>query len=140
MEFKQLNVSYLDDLVALAELLNPNLKESVLRERQRDMFNYEAYRCFGLFENDELIAISAGWLTVRWYSGKQLEVDNVVVDPRMRSKGIGSKLFEYIHQWAKENDCLTVELNAYVTNPRAHKFYYNEGYKVLGFHFQKEME
>ena len=41
--------------------------------------------------------------------------------------------------WAKENDCKTIELNSYVQNSKSHKFYYNLGYAILGFHFQKKI-
>ena len=34
---------------------------------------------------------------------------------------------------------MTVELNTYVTNDRSHKFYFNQGYSILGYHFQKEL-
>ncbi len=81
--------------------------------------------------------MTGGWLTTRLYSGKQLELDNVAVIEQYRSSGYGSKLLEYIEAWALNQNCLTVELNAYVSNSRSHKFYYNQGYNILGFHFQK---
>ena len=92
-----------------------------------------------VFIDDVLVGISGGWLTERLYSGKQLEVDHFVLDPDFRSHGIGSVLLSHIETWAKHNDCLTLELNAYVGNSRGHKFYFQKGYKILGFHFQKNL-
>lgn len=33
----------------------------------------------------------------------------------------------------------SAELNSYVGSPRAHKLYYNEGFQILGFHFQNKL-
>jgi GNAT superfamily N-acetyltransferase len=120
-------------------LLNPGSTIEKLERYADEMFGFDNYRCFGLFEQEELIGISSGWITVRFYSGKQLEVDNVIIDPAIQSKGYGKYFFELIEAWAKEKDCLTIELNTYVGNSRSHKFYFSNGYKILGFHFQKQL-
>ena len=78
-------------------------------------------------------------MSFRLYSGKQLEVDNVIIDNKIQSKGFGSKFFEEIERWAYSNDFNTVELKTYLENDRSHKFYFNRGYKILGFHFQKHI-
>ena len=83
--------------------------------------------------------ISSAWTTVRLYSGKQLEVDNVVIDSSQQSKGLGKLFFEFIENWAKKNEYKTIELNTYVQNSKSHKFYYNLGYSILGFHFWKHI-
>jgi hypothetical protein len=101
------------------------------------MFKLETYHCFGLWQKGKLVAMSNGWITVRFYSGKQLEVDNVIVDADLRSKGVGKYFFACINRWAIDNGCQTIELNTFVQNSKSHKFYFNEGYAILGFHFQK---
>jgi GNAT superfamily N-acetyltransferase len=103
------------------------------------MFSFPTYYCFGIFLDKKLIGISSAWITVRLYSGKQLEVDNVVINQNIQSKGYGRLFFEFIENWAKENNCKTIELNTYVQNARSHKFYFGLGYKILGFHFQKQI-
>lgn len=139
MNLRLLDEGRLEELLLLTSNLNPETDLETLRERQMEMFKFENYRCFGLFENEALLAVSSGWITVRLYSGKQLEVDNVIVNPLIQSKGLGSTLLKLIENWAKENDCKTVELNTYTQNSRSHKFYFNQGYQILGFHFQKEI-
>lgn len=127
------------DIVRLSKILNPNIEETLLAPRIEEMFNYVNYFSFGVFIDDMLVGISGGWLTARLYSGKQLEVDHFVLDPDFRSHGLGSILLSYIETWAKNQECITVELNAYVGNSRGHKFYFQKGYKILGFHFQKNL-
>jgi len=139
LEFRELTAADSDAIAPLANKLHPKMDASIIRAYLADMFNLPTYHCFGLWQNGRLVAMSNGWITVRFYSGKQLEVDNVIVDPDLRSQGVGKYFFEHIHAWAIENGCKTVELNTYVQNSKSHKFYFNEGYAILGFHFQKAL-
>jgi hypothetical protein len=45
----------------------------------------------------------------------------------------------WIHRYCKEKGCNSVELNTYVENHPSHKFYYNEGFQILGYHFLKKL-
>ncbi|HEY0262839.1 MAG TPA: GNAT family N-acetyltransferase [Chitinophagales bacterium] len=137
LRFEILTEKYIAEIAVLGWQLNPKLSTEQLEQYLKEMFLFPTYRCFGVFQNNKLVGISSGWITVRFYSGKQLEVDNVVIDSEIQSKGIGAKFFEYIEDWAKKNDCKNVELNAYVSNAKAHKFYFRNGYWIMGFHFVK---
>lgn len=128
------------EITELTKLLNPDLSANILHQRQQDMFNIPTYRCFGFYQADELIGVSSGWITVRLYCGRQLEIDNVIVSEKMQSSGLGGQFLELIETWAKQHNCETIELNTYVQNHRSHKFYFNKGYKILGFHFQKSLK
>lgn len=136
---KILKIEDLDGIVMLTKQLNSNLSVSELKKRQQNMFEFPNYRCFGLFIENKLIGVSSGWITVRLYSDKQLELDNVIVDTTLHSKGYGKVFLERINSWAVREDCKTIELNTYVQNERSHKFYFNQGYQILGFHFQKRI-
>jgi GNAT superfamily N-acetyltransferase len=136
-EFRIMTAADSDAIVPLANQLRPTMPPEMVRGYLAEMFDFPTYYCFGLWQNEKLIAMSNGWITVRFYSGKQLEVDNVVVDPELRSQGVGKHFFTHIQKWAVENGCNTIELNTYVQNSKSHKFYFNEGYAILGFHFQK---
>lgn len=139
-QFKILNQDQIPEIASLGVHLNPKFSEDQLQIYLKQMFQMPTYHCFGIYIGDKLIGISSGWITVRFYSGKQLEVDNVLIDKEYQSKGLGKLFFEYIEQWAKENECKTVELNTYVRNIGSHKFYYNLSYSILGFHFWKELK
>lgn len=134
---KILSIKELSLILDLAKQLNPTISEDILKQRQEEMFKIKNYYCFGFYNEGSLVGISSGWLTVRLYSGKQLEIDNVIMDSSIQSKGLGSQFLNEIETWALTNNCETIELNTYVQNSRSHKFYFNKGYKILGFHFQK---
>ncbi|GGB24743.1 GNAT family N-acetyltransferase [Puia dinghuensis] len=137
LEFREMTAADSNAIVPLANKLHPGMDAERIRACLAEMFNFPTYHCFGLWQDGKLIAMSNGWITVRFYSGKQLEVDNVIVDPDLRSKGIGKYFFACIRDWAVQHQCKTIELNTFVQNSKSHKFYYNEGYAILGFHFQK---
>lgn len=136
---KLLKKENLSQILNLTKQLNQNIPIAELEKRQIQMFEFENYKCFGLFEKDKLIGVSSGWITVRLYSDKQLEIDNVIIDNSIQSKGFGKIFIQKIESWAKTINCNTVELNTYIQNDRSHKFYFNQGYRILGFHFQKHI-
>uniref|UniRef100_UPI004049BEA2 GNAT family N-acetyltransferase n=1 Tax=Flavobacterium sp. TaxID=239 RepID=UPI004049BEA2 len=119
--------------------LNPSKSIAEIEDALAQMFQFNNYYCFGLYQNNLLIGICGGWLTVRIYSGRQLEIDHFVIDEKIRSGGFGKTFISLLEDWAKEKNCKTVELNAYVQSDKAHKFYFQNEYKVLGFHFQKNL-
>lgn len=139
MTLKRLNTKDIDRIIPLVQELNPELSGSTIKENQQEMFSISNYLCFGLFHANNLIGISSGWITIRHYSGKQIEIDNVIVASTHQSKGYGARFIELIEQWSREQGCKTMELNSYLTNPRSHKFYFTQGFKILGFHFYKEL-
>jgi len=126
-------------IVPLIQELNPELDKQTIESNQKEMFGIANYRCFGLFKSDHLIGVSSGWITVRHYSEKQMEIDNVIVTSGDQSKGYGKQFIEFIEQWSRDQECRTIELNTYVTNARSHKFYFDLGFKILGFHFYKSL-
>lgn len=139
MDYKTLTKNDIEEIAILGQQLNPKLTSKQIKTYLLQMFEFETYTCFGVFLNDKLVGISSAWTTVRLYSGKQLEVDNVVIDSSQQSKGLGKMFFEFIENWAKKNEYNTIELNTYVQNSKSHKFYYNLGYSILGFHFWKRI-
>ena len=139
IDFRIVTRVELEAISILGQQLNPKLTLAETKAYFLQMFTFDSYTCFAVFINAKLVGISSGWTTVRLYSGKQLEVDNVIIDSSVQSKGVGKLFFEFIEKWAKEKDYKTIELNTYVQNSRSHKFYFNLGYSILGFHFWKHI-
>lgn len=122
----------------LLKQLNPDLKKNNFKIMLDDMLAH-GYRMAGVFENKKCIATAGFWISTKIYSGKYVELDNVVVDKNFRSKGTGKKLCDWIIAEAKRCGCKTAMLDAYVENASAHKFYYRDGYIIRGFHFLKKI-
>jgi|SRR5580692_3959445 len=107
MEFFELTLDDSVAIVPLAHKLRPAADPAQLREYLAEMFSFPTFYCFGLRQEGKLIAVSFGWITVRFYSGKQLEVDNVIVDPDLRSQGVGKRFFSFIEQWAVQQGSIS---------------------------------
>ena len=95
------------------------------------------YTQVAVFEGDICVGISGLWSGTKLWSGKYLEIDNFIVHPDHRMKGIGKMMTDYIDKKAKETDCTMIVLDAFTGNFTAHRFYYNQGYVPKGFHFLK---
>lgn len=98
------------------------------------------YTQIAVFENDFCVGITGCWSATKLWTGKYLEIDNFVVHPEHRSKGIGKILTDYIEQKALDLGCSSIVLDAFTGNFGAHRFYYNQGYGPKGFHFVKVLD
>jgi ribosomal protein S18 acetylase RimI-like enzyme len=95
------------------------------------------YKQIIVVENGITICLAGFWIGTKLWSGKYLEMDNVVVHEDFRSNGIGSIMTNYLNQKAIDEDCKMIVLDAFSTNFGAHKFYMNHGFVPKGFHFIK---
>ncbi|MFA5961899.1 MAG: GNAT family N-acetyltransferase [Parcubacteria group bacterium] len=60
---------------------------------------------------------------------KYAELDNMFVDEKFRSKGIGKKLAKEFLVWCKEKKADCISVNASIQNEKAIKFYHSLGFK-----------
>jgi len=139
LSFSIVNKDSTDKMLVLIQQLNPNRERNVLKQRLEQMLDCDSYKCFGLYKEDILIGLVGCWISFRLYTGKHLELDNVIINNKIQSKGYGKIFFGFIENWAKKNSYDAIGLNTYVENNRSHKFYFNHGYKILGFNFQKQL-
>jgi GNAT superfamily N-acetyltransferase len=95
------------------------------------------YKQVAVFENGICVAVTGFWTGFKLWSGKYIEIDNFIVHPDHRSKGLGKMLTDYVDVKAKDEGCSMIVLDAFTGNFMAHRFYYNQGYVPKGFHFLK---
>ncbi len=67
--------------------------------------------------------------------GKFLYVDDLVSKSDDRSKGYGGALFDWVVEYAKENDCDQFHLDSGVHRFAAHRFYLVKRMSIEGHHF-----
>lgn len=97
------------------------------------------YSQLQVYDEGKLVGVAGLWVNAKLFSGKYIEMDNVVVRPDYRSKGIGKLLCQETERIGVEKGCNLVVLDAYVENFSAHKFYYRQGYIARGYHFLKKL-
>ena len=121
----------------LIEILNEKMSYELFSERLKLIIDTNNYQCVGIFDDKNLVACAGLWQLAKFYIGKHLEVDNVAVLAEYQNYGLGTALMTWVEDYAQQQNCVAVELNAYIANEKAHKFYFNRNYKIMGFHFRK---
>lgn len=125
-------------IIPLLRVLNDSISEQILQERLDEML-VQGYICVGLYDGDALVGICGLWLLTKYYVGRHIEPDNVIILPKYRSQGLGQKLMAWVYEYAREQGCVASELNCYLPNERAHGFWEKEGYQKIAYHFQKPL-
>jgi GNAT superfamily N-acetyltransferase len=90
--------------------------------------------------DDEIKAV-AGFRISEWLAGgKYLEIEDLVSKSSERSKGYGGKLFDWLVEHAKENDCQHVRLVSRVSRLAAHRFYLRKGMNLEAHYFSMNLK
>jgi len=138
-QFKLIESSQINTIIPLIQKLTAHkFSDDVLKQRFAEMVT-QNYECAVIYDDDTLIGVTGLWFCTRHYAGKTVEIDHVYIEEDYRSKGLGKQFLSWIYDYAKTKGCNTVELNTYVQNYPSHKFYYNEGFEILGYHFLKKI-
>ena len=126
-------------LYPLIHQLNTDMTLNDYQEMLKDMLP-KGYRQVGAFLNDTCVGVAGFWINTKLYCGKYIEPDNVIVSSQYRNLKLGSKLLHWLHEEALRNNCTVSLLDAYAQNKDAHRFYFREGYYILGFHMIKKLK
>ena len=85
---------------------------------------------------DGEIKAVAGFRISEWLAGgKYLEIEDLVTKSGERSKGYGGKLFDWLVEHAKENNCQQVRLVSRLSRHDAHRFYLRKGMNLEAHYF-----
>jgi len=137
--FKIIDKTEINSIIPLIQKLTNNKNsDELLKQRFGEMVT-QNYECAVICDDDKLIGVTGLWYCTRHYSGRSVEVDHVYIDDSYRSKGLGKQFFNWLYEYVKQKGYETMELNTYVQNYPSHKFYYNEGFQILGYHFLKKL-
>ena len=138
-QFKILEKEAIHSIIPLVQKLTQNkFSDAILKVRFSEMIT-QNYECAVIMKGTELIGVSGIWYCTRHYSGKSAELDHVYIDDGYRGQGLGKQFLKWIYEYLRSKDCKSAELNTYVQNYPSHKFYYNEGFEIYGYHFFKKL-
>ena len=127
----------LDNLTILQQMYDHLTKENY--SQMLDQMLPHNYGQIAAFLDGKCVGVSGFWVHTKLWTGRILEMDNVVVSEEKRSIGIGQKMTDFLVEKAKNLDCKKIVLDAFVGNYKAHKFYFKNGFIAKGFHFVKEL-
>ena len=66
-------------------------------------------------------------------------VDCFAVDENCRRQGVGRRLMEHIGEFARENNCTSIQLGVAAFNKQAHKFYQEVGFTARTFIMEQKL-
>jgi GNAT superfamily N-acetyltransferase len=139
IEIKLIANDQIFSIIPLLRTLNGAIPEAVLRSRLNEMLE-QGYRCAGIYSEHNLIGICGLWIITKYYVGKHIEPDNVVILEEYRSNGLGKRLITWVCSYAKSQGCIASELNCYLSNEKGQAFWDGQGYKKIGYHYQRTIE
>lgn len=137
-EIRLIDKEEIFSIIPFLSELNSEITNDVLESRLSEMV-LQGYQCVVVYDSDELVAISGIWLLTKYYIGKHIEPDNVFVLPEYQGRGIGKLLINWIFEYAKSIGCVASELNCYTKNTAAQRFWKQQGYELVAYHFQKQL-
>jgi len=92
--------------------------------------------CIYVEEKGVVIGIAFG-ATKTWYNGEHLYIDQVAVHPEYRSKGVGTKMFEYIEKKAKQKKIIQINIVTH-KSAKANNFWKKQGFKIDNYYCMKK--
>ena len=119
--------------------LRDHLTEAAFLE-QLDVMREDGYRLFALFEDGEVVAVVGLVVRRNFFCDRHVFVEDLVTDEDKRGEGNGSRLLEYVHEFAREQSCSYVELESGLWREEAHEFYEDHGYEKLCYSFRRKVE
>jgi GNAT superfamily N-acetyltransferase len=136
IEIQLIPTDNLISIIPLIQLINPSLPESELEDRLKEMVT-QGYQCAGLYFENRLIGICGLWIVTKFYVGKHIEPDNVFILPEFRRQGLGQRLLEWVYDYGLSQGCIASELNCYIVNETGNRFWQQQGFAKIGYHYQK---
>ena len=117
-------------------LLRPMLKQAEFVALIKSLQN-EGYILVYLEENGRAVSVAGYRIFTMLYCGKMLYIDDLSTLESCRGKGYASVLLNHLYEIAKQENCLTVQLDSGHGRTAAHKLYFKENFTIIGFHFSK---
>lgn len=94
--------------------------------------------------NNEIVAYATIYIKEREHKGfryrKQLDIESICVEKKYRHQGIGTKLFEFIKDYALKNECTDLFLNVNEENISAINLYEKMGMKVRSIAYSMQID
>lgn len=124
---------------AFVQLLEPQLELGTIRRRMARM-RQTGWVCIGAWSADgELVAIAGVSTRTHFFSGTVDFVENVVVLPAWRGRGVGEALMRHLEARARAHGSVKLTLDTYAVNQGARRFYERLGYDPRGIHYVREL-
>lgn len=94
-----------------------------------------------VYLKDEEVKAVGGFRISEWLAGgKYLEIEDLATKDGERSKGYGGKVFDWLVNYARENDCNQLRLVSSVKRFDAHRFYLQKRMIIEAHYFSMNLK
>jgi GNAT superfamily N-acetyltransferase len=119
--------------------LRPHLLRTDYVGLIRNLMETDRYRLAALFDGGEVRAVAGYRFMEMLYCGRLLYLDDFVTDARVRSRGYGASLLDWLKEEGRTQGCSELQMISRVVRERAHRFYFREGLGIECFHFRAKI-
>ena len=116
--------------------LRPHLPRDEYVATVRALMNSDGYKLAALVDSGMVRAVAGYRYMTMLYCGRLLYVDDLVTDDRVRSRGYGKQILDWLKAEARGHGCSELQLISRVTREQAHRFYFREGLAIECFEFR----
>lgn len=106
----------------------------------KKLANGEYGKCFIAYDGDVPVGYVA--LAIKdfgYRKSKYVEIENIGVDPKYRSQGIGKQLIEASVNWTKSQNATRLYVSVYWNNKKGLGFYKKNGFYESGVELDKKI-
>lgn len=129
-------LSLLELILQLHKSLYPKRFENISSKYNLDdVIDLIFSRRIWVYEYDGMVV---GYI-IGWAEGDVYFVDDLMVDPEYRRRGIGGMLLDYISDMAIRLGCNEIQLDVWLENESAVEFYVDGGFEVLKYRMFKKI-
>jgi GNAT superfamily N-acetyltransferase len=129
----------IEDCFPVMVQLRPHLTPEIFLQQVHKLME-DGYRLVVLRDDNDVRSVAGVRTLENLAFGRLLYVDDLVTDENSQSRGHGTKLFEWLIDFARLNDCRQLHLDSGVQRFGAHRFYLAGGMKIAAHHFSMELE
>ncbi len=137
-EIKIATSNEIEKLIPAFKELRPHRNEHELRQLLLAAFQ-EGYRVAYIGDSELAFSILGFRIITFIFSGKTLKIDDLATLASQRNKGYAGRLFQWIKNYAKKENCDHIHLDSGFHRHDAYKFYLNKGLHVESLHFGRKV-
>ena len=138
MQIREISLKELDIAFELVKELRTELEYGEFEDLIYEM-RHQEYKMFGIFEKEKLITYAGLSILVNLYHKRHLYLYDFVTTSSLKYNGYGTKMMEYLYDYARLRNCENFVLSSGLHRKEAHKFYEKEGFEKKSFLFLKTL-
>ena len=129
MRVRQVKAGDAERLAELAGQLGYPTSAKEMNRRLRDVLKDKDAACFVAEDGARVVGWTHVSVTPLLEVERRAEVNGLIVDETVRSRGAGALLLQAAEKWARGKKCKGMSVRSNVIRDRAHGFYLRNGYE-----------